>query len=56
MIDSNENEKERDYPGRTVLREGAAIVVSIPVRFHRRNGRQTVQQTKLTAGNHVLGW
>jgi hypothetical protein len=42
MIDSNENEKERDYPGRTVFRDGTAIVVRIPVRFYRRNGRQMV--------------
>ena len=42
MIDSNNNEKERDYPGRTVFRDGDAIVVRIPVRFYRRNGRQMV--------------
>jgi hypothetical protein len=33
------NEK---YPGRTVYREGDRIVVNIPVRFRRRNGRQLV--------------
>ena len=33
------NEK---YPGRTVYREGDRIVVSIPVRFRRRNGRQMI--------------
>ena len=33
------NEK---YPGRTVYREGDRIVVSIPVRFRRRNGRQII--------------
>ena len=30
------------YPGRTVYREGDRIVVSIPVRFRRRNGRQII--------------
>ncbi len=33
------NEK---YPGRTVYREGDRIVVTIPVRFRRRNGRQMI--------------
>ena len=33
------NEK---YPGRTVYREGDRIVVNIPVRFRRRNGRQMI--------------
>lgn len=33
------NEK---YPGRMVYREGNRIVVKIPVRFRRRNGRQMI--------------
>ena len=33
------NEK---YPGRTVYREGDRIVVNIPVRFRKRNGRQMI--------------
>jgi hypothetical protein len=36
------NEK---YPGRTVYREGDRIVVNIPVRFRRRNGRQMIFAT-----------
>lgn len=31
------------YPGRKVKRDGDEIVVTIPVNFHRRNGRQTVK-------------
>ena len=48
MAESDKNEKERDYPRRTVFRDGAAIVVRIPVRFYRRNGRQMV----LTRGDN----
>ena len=33
------NEK---YPGRMVYREGDRIIVKIPVRFRRRNGRQMI--------------
>jgi hypothetical protein len=33
------NEK---YPGRMVYREGDLIIVKIPVRFRRRNGRQMI--------------
>ena len=33
---------QNKYPGRTVRREGDEIVVSIPVKFYRRNGRQMV--------------
>ena len=40
------NEK---YPGRTVYREGDRIVVNIPVRFRRRNGRQMI----FAAGNNA---
>jgi len=39
MIDKNQQEA---YPGLTVFRDGDAIVVRIPVRFYRRNGRQMV--------------
>ena len=41
MIDNVEKNPE-NYPGLTVSRDGDAIVVRIPVRFHRRNGRQMV--------------
>ncbi len=37
-----ENEQSRRYPGLSVRREGKAVVVHIPVRFHRRNGRQMI--------------
>ncbi|MEZ6094374.1 MAG: hypothetical protein R3C03_09075 [Pirellulaceae bacterium] len=30
------------YPGRTVRRDGDQIVVSVPVKFFRRNGRQMI--------------
>jgi hypothetical protein len=33
---------DEKYPGRKVYREGDRIVVRIPVRFHRRNGRQMI--------------
>ena len=36
---------QNKYPGRTVRREGDKIVVSIPVKFYRRNGRQMVFST-----------
>ena len=39
IVEKNEQE---NYPGRTVFRDGEAIVVRIPVRFYRRNGRQMV--------------
>ena len=42
MIDHVEKSQQEEYPGLTVLRDGDAIVVRIPVRFYRRNGRQTV--------------
>jgi hypothetical protein len=42
MIDNVENSQQEDYPGLTVSRDGDAIVVRIPVRFYRRNGRQMV--------------
>ena len=42
MIDNVEKNEQDDYPGLTVSRDGDAIVVRIPVRFHRRNGRQMV--------------
>ena len=42
MIDNIEEYQQEDYPGLTVFRDGDAIVVRIPVRFHRRNGRQMV--------------
>ena len=37
-----QNDQQEDYPGLTVSRDGDAIVVRIPVRFYRRNGRQMV--------------
>ena len=37
-----ENEQKRQYPGLRVRREGEAVVVHIPVRFRRRNGRQMI--------------
>jgi hypothetical protein len=38
------------YPGLTVTRDADAVVVRIPVRFYRRNGRQMV----LTQGGDAL--
>lgn len=32
----------KKYPGRSVRRDGNKIVVTIPVKFYRRNGRQMV--------------
>ena len=40
---------QNKYPGRTVRIDGDKIVVSIPVKFYRRNGRQMVK-TKSTDG------
>ena len=37
-----QNGQQENYPGLTVTRDGDAIVVRIPVRFYRRNGRQMV--------------
>jgi len=37
-----ETEQKRRYPGVRVRHEGEAVVVHIPVRFHRRNGRQMI--------------
>jgi hypothetical protein len=48
MTDNVENVQQQHYPGLAVSRDGDAIVVRIPVRFHRRNGRQMV----LTHGNN----
>lgn len=42
MIDHVGKSQQESYPGLTVSRDGDAIVVRIPVRFHRRNGRQMV--------------
>lgn len=42
MTDSIEKNQQERHPGLTVSRDGDAIVVRIPVRFHRRNGRQMV--------------
>jgi len=36
------SDQQQNYPGLTVRRDGDAIVVRIPVRFYRRNGRQMV--------------
>jgi hypothetical protein len=48
MTENGEKSQQAAYPGLTVSRDGDAIVVRIPVRFHRRNGRQMV----LTHGNN----
>lgn len=48
MTDNVENIQQQHDPGLTVSRDGDAIVVRIPVRFHRRNGRQMV----LTRGSN----
>lgn len=42
MTDNIEEYQRESYPGLTVTRDGDTIVVRIPVRFHRRNGRQMV--------------
>ena len=42
MIDHVEKSQQEHYPGLTVVRDGDAVVVRIPVRFYRRNGRQMV--------------
>ena len=42
MIENVEKTQQEGYPGRTVSRDGDAIVVRIPVKFYRRNGRQMV--------------
>lgn len=48
------------YPGRMVYREGDRIIVKIPVRFRRRNGRQMIfaagegEEDKSKADNHAL--
>ncbi len=41
-MDNVEKSQQENYPGLTVTRDGDAIVVRIPVRFYRRNGRQMV--------------
>jgi hypothetical protein len=42
MTDIVEKHQQQHYPDLTISRDGDAIVVRIPVRFHRRNGRQMV--------------
>ena len=37
------------YPGRSVEGDGDEIVVTIPVNFHRRNGRQMIQAQNCTS-------
>ena len=37
-----EKDQREPSPGRTVRRDGDAIVIDIPVRFHRRNGQHKV--------------
>jgi len=37
-----ENEQRNKYPGLTVRRYRNAVVVHVPMRFYRRNGRQTL--------------
>ena len=46
-----ENEQQPRYPGLRVRRDGDAVVVHIPVRFRRRNGRQMI----LTDGDQPAG-
>ena len=48
MSDKVEKSQQENYPGLTVTRDGDVIVVRIPVRFYRRNGRQMV----LTRGDN----
>ncbi len=38
-----QNTFEEKYPGRTVRRDGNQIVVTVPVKFYHRNGRQMVE-------------
>lgn len=47
-MDNIEKSQQENYPGLTMSRDGDAIVVRIPVRFYRRNGRQMV----LTRGDN----
>lgn len=42
MFDDVEEYQQEAHLGVTISRDGDAIVVRIPVRFHRRNGRQMV--------------
>jgi len=35
-----EKEQRRNYPALTVRKDRGAVVVHVPVRYHRRNGRQ----------------
>jgi len=51
MTDNIEKDQKRRYPGLTVMRDGNVIAVRIPVRFHRRNGRQVVMPQGGAAGN-----
>jgi hypothetical protein len=57
MDDQALNEK---YPGRKVYREEDRIIVKIPVRFRRRNGRQMIfaagdgEDDKSRSDNHAL--
>jgi hypothetical protein len=57
MDEQSLNEK---YPGRMLYREGDRIIVKIPVRFRRRNGRQMIfaegegEDEKSKADNHAL--
>jgi len=37
-----EEKQQSEYPGLTVRRDRGAVVVHVPMRFHRRNGRQTL--------------
>ncbi|NLF32825.1 MAG: hypothetical protein GX591_18295 [Planctomycetes bacterium] len=37
-----EAEQQKTYPGLRVRRDGDAVVVHIPMRFHRRNGRNMI--------------
>lgn len=37
-----ERKQQAKYPGLTVSRDGDAVIVRIPIRFRRRNGRQMV--------------
>lgn len=50
LAELNEDEIQQwlqeKYPGRAVKRDGDQIVVTIPVNFYRRNGRQIIEAKK----------
>ena len=44
------------YPGRKIERDGDEIVVTIPVNFHRRNGRQMIKTMNPNSEPPNLGY